>query len=65
MEAWQLEELRQMALGRKKRLTCDCCGEPVATSRYLRREPFGVAGLACERGLGRHMRWCYLCEGGA
>lgn len=63
MEPWQLEAARQLALDRKRRLTCDCCGEAVATDRFLLLRPFGVEGLACEKCVERHMRWSDLVDG--
>ena len=62
MDLWLLEELRQRRCAARRRPVCLCCGENVATERYLDLSPLGVEGEACERCVERLMCYCALFE---
>lgn len=41
---------------------CQCCGKPIRTETVLDLHPFGLAGLACQRCVDRHIHdtWIWL-----
>jgi hypothetical protein len=55
MKPWQQELLYRAQQEKLPRITCQCCGEAVATELYLDLEPFGLRAAACERCVERNM----------